>query len=60
MSRKTIKGLIIGGVALVALIVLVTSCTATVETGYTGIVTTFGKVENRTLEAGLHIKSPFQ
>ena len=60
MSRKTIKRLIIGGVALVALIVLVTSCTATVETGYTGIVTTFGKVENRTLEAGLHIKSPFQ
>ena len=30
------------------------------ETGYTGIVTTFGKVEDVTLEAGLHFKSPFQ
>ena len=42
-----------------ALLVMVT-CTATVETGYTGIVTTFGKVEDVTLEAGLHFKSPFQ
>lgn len=44
---------------VVALIAFVT-CTATVETGYTGIVTTFGKVEDVTLEAGLHFKSPFQ
>lgn len=32
----------------------------TVPTGHTGILTTFGRVENTTLEAGLHIKSPFQ
>ena len=44
---------------LIVLLVFVT-CTATVETGYTGIVTTFGKVEDVTLEAGLHFKSPFQ
>lgn len=31
-----------------------------VPTGHTGILTTFGKVENTTLEAGLHIKTPFQ
>ena len=60
MSRKAIKGLIIAAASVIALIVIVTSCTATVETGYTGIVTTFGKVEDRTLEAGLHLKSPFQ
>ncbi len=60
MSRKAIKGLIIAAASVIALILIVTSCTATVETGYTGIVTTFGKVEDRTLEAGLHIKSPFQ
>ena len=54
------KGLIIL-IAVVVLVVLVaTTCTATVQTGYTGIVTTFGKVEDVTLEAGLHFKSPFQ
>lgn len=38
----------------------VSMCTDTVPTGYTGIVTTFGRVEDGTLEAGLHFKSPFQ
>lgn len=32
----------------------------TVPTGYTGILTTFGKVENVTLEAGLNTKAPWQ
>ena len=32
----------------------------TVPTGHTGILTTFGKVEDVTLEAGLHFKSPLQ
>jgi regulator of protease activity HflC (stomatin/prohibitin superfamily) len=45
--------------AAVALLVVLT-CTATVQTGYTGIVTTFGKVEDMTLEAGFHFKTPFQ
>ena len=57
---KAKKGLIIlAGLAVIVLLVA-TTCTATVETGYTGIVTTFGKVEDMTLEAGLHFKSPFQ
>ena len=54
------KGLIILIVAVILLLVVATTCTATVQTGYTGIVTTFGKVEDVTLEAGLHFKSPFQ
>ncbi len=54
------KGLIIAGVLVLALVIIGAMCTATVQTGYTGIVTTFGKVENMTLEAGLHLKSPFQ
>ena len=33
---------------------------ATVPTGHTGILTTFGRVEDKTLEAGMHMKSPFQ
>ena len=60
MSRKTKKSLIIAGIVVVALLLVFVTCTATVETGYTGIVTTFGKVEDVTLEAGLHFKSPFQ
>ena len=33
---------------------------AVIPTGHTGILTTFGKVENTTLEAGLHFKMPYQ
>lgn len=34
-------------------------CMASVSTGTTGVVTTFGKVEDYTLEAGFHIKAPW-
>ena len=54
------KGMIILAAAAVVLLIAGLTCTATVQTGYTGIVTTFGKVEDVTLEAGLHFKSPFQ
>lgn len=54
------KGLIALICAIVVVVFIATACTATVETGYTGIVTTFGRVEDVTLEAGLHLKSPFQ
>ena len=57
---KLKKGLIIIVAVAVLAVVVATACTATVETGYTGIVTTFGRVEDVTLEAGLHFKSPFQ
>ena len=54
------KGMIIGVAVVVLAAILALTCTATVQTGYTGIVTTFGRVEDVTLEAGLHFKSPFQ
>lgn len=57
MKKKT---LILSIVIVLAVIIVLTSCTASVPTGYTGIVTTFGRVEDITLEAGLHLKSPFQ
>jgi len=57
MKKKT---LIITAAAAAAVLLLILTCTATVETGYTGIVTTFGRVEGTTLEAGLHLKTPFQ
>lgn len=57
MKKKTL--FIVIAAAVVLLIVSV-SCTATVPAGYTGILTTFGRVEDTTMEAGLHFKSPFQ
>ena len=42
-----------------ALLLLVTSCFNYVPTGYTGIVTTFGKVHDTTLDAGISIKAPW-
>lgn len=55
------KGLacFIGGIVLGIIIILI-SCTKTVPTGSTGIVTTFGKVENYTLDAGVHFMAPWK
>lgn len=50
-----------GAISLIVGVVLVLiSCFASVPTGYTGIKTTFGRVENETIEAGLHFKAPWQ
>lgn len=51
----------IGVIALVvALGMIVFCCFSSVPTGYTGILTTFGRVENETMEAGFHLKAPWQ
>ncbi len=42
-----------------ALFLLVVSCVTYVPTGYTGIVTTFGKVHDTTLDAGISFKAPW-
>lgn len=44
----------------VAVVLLLVSGFTSVPTGYTGIVTTFGHVEDVTLEAGFHMKAPWQ
>lgn len=50
-----------GVIALVVALVLIgISCFSSVPTGYIGILTTFGRVENETMEAGFHLKSPWQ
>ncbi len=46
--------------ALVGVLFMALSCVTSVPTGHTGVVTTFGRVEDYTYEAGIHIKSPFQ
>lgn len=45
---------------VIALILICISCIAIVPTGYTGILTTFGKVENKTISAGINFVLPWQ
>lgn len=45
---------------VLAVVLMVLSCIATVPTGYTGILTTFGKVEDRTIPSGVSVIAPWQ
>ena len=47
-------------VAMMLLFILLVSCISSVPTGYTGILTTFGKVEDKTMGAGVHFIAPWQ
>lgn len=60
MKQHTLRRIVPILVALIAVILVFSTCTAQVDTGYTGIITTFGRVEDHTMEAGFHFKSPFQ
>ena len=60
MSNKAKKYLILSVPVVVVLILIAATCFCQVSTGYTAIVTTFGKVEDYTLEAGFHMKAPYQ
>ena len=48
----------VGGIFL-AILLTFFGCISSVTTGNTGVVTTFGKVEDYTLEAGFHLKAPW-
>ena len=45
---------------LIAAVIIGCSCVASVPTGHTGVVTTFGRVEDYTLDAGIHFLAPWQ
>lgn len=48
-------------IAIVLCVVLVfLGCIASVPTGHTGVVTTFGRVESQTYDAGFNLKAPWQ
>ncbi len=49
-----------GIVCVIGVILLLVSCVGIVPTGYTGILTTFGAVENRTVGAGFNLIAPWQ
>lgn len=52
-------GSLIGGIVL-GIVFIFVGCMKTVPTGSTGIVTTFGRVENYTLDAGVHFMAPWK
>lgn len=61
-ERTTLR---IGRVILIAilsiiLLFMVLSSIAKIPTGHTGVITTFGQVENYTLDSGIHLKWPWQ
>ena len=59
-SGGAIKVLVAVVVIVIIAGVTLFTCVRTVPTGYTGILTTFGKVEDSNLDAGVHIKAPWQ
>ena len=59
-KKRGVGSWILAGAVLIALIVLAATCMKTVPTGYTGILTTFGRVEEANLQAGFHLKAPWQ
>ncbi len=58
-SKRERTPILIAG-PVIALILAVISCVAVVPTGYTGILTTFGRVEERTVSAGANFVAPWQ
>lgn len=56
----SIPKIILACVIAFFLILIPLTCITTVPTGYTGILTTFGRVEDRTMGAGVHVIAPWQ
>jgi regulator of protease activity HflC (stomatin/prohibitin superfamily) len=57
--RGTGLGVLFGGLAI-GILFIILSCVKTVPTGQTGIVTVFGRVENYTLDSGVHFLAPWK
>ena len=53
-------GLVSAACMVFAIILMVSSCVSTVPTGHTGILTTFGRVEDKNLPEGMNIHAPWQ
>ena len=59
-KEKVPRKVIASGLAVAGVVLAFISCMRTVPTGHTGIVTTFGKVEDTTYEAGVHFCAPWK
>ena len=60
ITTPLLRGLLPTALLVFSVLLALVSCVRTVPTGHTGIVTTFGKVEDVTYEAGVHFCAPWQ
>ena len=60
MKKNTIRTITLAALGVFLVLIAWNTCTSVVPTGYTGILTTFGRVADYTLDAGFHLKSPVQ
>jgi len=57
-QKKTVKIVLIALAAVIAIAVLL-NCFTVIGAGHTGVVMTFGAVEDKVLDEGIHLKAPF-
>lgn len=57
--EKNLKKIIVGVVALVMVLIVLFGSAVTIKPGHTGVVVTMGKVEDKVLQEGFHLKVPF-
>ncbi len=60
INKPILRGVLPTVLLVFSVLLALVSCVRTVPTGHTGIVTTFGKVEDITYEAGVHFCAPWQ
>lgn len=58
--RRRLRVLVPVIIVAVIVVILLLSSVATIPTGHTGVVTTFGSVEDYTFDSGVHFKLPWQ
>ncbi len=59
-GKSALASVVLVGAIVLSVGAIGLSCVQTVPTGHTGVVTTFGKVENTTLDSGVHFVLPWQ
>lgn len=59
MKYKTIRNLCIAGVVGIILLIVLFSSIATIPTGFVGVKTRFGKVQETMINEGFNLKAPF-
>lgn len=58
-NTKALTKIIVGAVCAIVLIAVASSCFTVVKAGHTGVVMTFGAVEDKVMNEGLNFKVPF-
>lgn len=58
-NKKAVGIPVICAAILLPAVILISASVTTVDAGHTGVVVTYGKVEDYTLDAGLHAKAPW-